>query len=322
MDVSVIVVTKNEAGNIGRCIESILADTKGLDVEITVVDSRSDDGTVQIAQRYPVTVALMGADALITSDAGRYVGTHLSKGRYLCYLDGDMIVIPGWMSMAIKILEEGDVQGVAGRLFNVLPGEELSIDHVDDYVLGLTDCFGGAGVYRGDLIRAVGPFNPHLWGEGERELGFRIRKAGAKLLRADIPMVYHMVKPRTVGEIDEKAGMFAGVGQIFRRYLGQEISLSLLKAHKQTFMEIVLTWLTLASPIVLLLLGYLWAALVAAGLVLLMLVGLVLLKGPRKTSLYIRARVMNSLHIIRGFFLGLPDPGKYVLSYVVLDRTT
>ncbi len=322
MDLSVIVVTKNEAANIGRCIESILADTQSLTAEIIVVDSRSDDGTVEIAQTYPVTVAQFTADALITSHAGRYVGTLLSTGRYLCYLDGDMIVIPGWIPAALAILKKGEVQGVAGRLFRVRPGEVPSMSHIDDYTMGLTHGFGGAGVYRGDLIRAVGPYNPHMRGEGEREMGFRLRRAGGKLLRVDIPMVYHMDKPRTVGEVDEKAGMFAGIGQIFRRYPTEEITLSLLKAHRLIFFEIAFVWFLLVSPIVLLILGYPMSASVVATLTLMAFIGLTLWKGAGKTALYIRSRIMNSIHIMRGLFLGLRDAKEYVPSYDIIRKAS
>lgn len=322
MDLSVIVVTKNEASNIGRCIESVLADTHGLTAEIIVVDSRSDDGTVEIAQKYPVTVAQFTADALITSHAGRYVGTLLSTGRYLCYLDGDMIVIPGWIPAALDVLGKGEVQGVAGRLFRVRPGEAPSMSHIDTYTMGLTHGFGGAGVYRADLIRTVGPYNPHMRGEGEREMGFRLRRAGAKLLRVDIPMVYHMDKPRTVGEVDEKAGMFAGIGQIFRRYPTEEISMSLLRAHRLIFFEIACVWLLLVSPILLLTLGYHLAASLVATLALMAFLGLTLWKGAGKTALYLRSRIMNSVHVVRGLFLGLRDATEYIPSYTIIRKAS
>jgi len=322
MDLSVIVVTKNEAANIGHCIESILADTQDLTSEIIVVDSRSDDETVEIARRYPVTVAQFRADALITSHAGRYVGTLLSTGRYLCYLDGDMIVIPGWMPAALAILKKGDVQGVAGRLFRVRPGEAPSMSHIDNYTMGLTHGFGGAGVYRGDLIRAVGPYNPFMRGEGEREMGFRLRQGGAKLLRVDIPMVYHMDKPRTVGEIDEKAGMFAGIGQILRRYPTEEITLSLLKAHKTVFLEIAFVWFLLVGPIVLLVPGYSLAAVAVASFGLLAFLGLTLWKGAGKTALYVRSHIMSSIHIVRGLFLGLREAKEYAPSYDIIRKTS
>jgi glycosyltransferase involved in cell wall biosynthesis len=318
MELSVIIVTKNEAANIAACIESVLADTKDLTTEVIVVDSRSDDATVDIARRYPVTVAQFRPEALMTSDAGRYVGTQISTGRCLCYVDGDMIMVPGWIPKAVELLENGGVAGVSGLLFRVYPGEGLSFEHRENDPLGYVHGFGGAGVYCGDAIRSVGPFNPFMRGEGERELGYRLRQTGAKLLRVEIPMVYHMEKPRTREEIDEKAGMFAGVGQILRRYPGREIFFSLLRSNKQRFAELVIGGLCVLTPVVFLALGNLLYAAIAIIPATVALIGLALWKGHRKTRLFLRSRIMNIVHIVRGVGLGLPDAREYPALYDVL----
>jgi len=51
LPVSVVVPTRNEAANIGRCLESV----RGCD-EVFVVDSQSTDGTVGIAESFSATV--------------------------------------------------------------------------------------------------------------------------------------------------------------------------------------------------------------------------------------------------------------------------
>lgn len=48
VDISIIVITKNEERNIGRCLKSVLP----LSAEIIVVDSLSDDRTVEIARTF------------------------------------------------------------------------------------------------------------------------------------------------------------------------------------------------------------------------------------------------------------------------------
>lgn len=52
-DISVVIITKNEERNIRRCLESV----KWAD-EIIVVDSYSDDRTVEIAKGYTDKVYL------------------------------------------------------------------------------------------------------------------------------------------------------------------------------------------------------------------------------------------------------------------------
>ena len=56
---SVVVKCHNEEGNIAACLDSVLAATAGLDVEVIVADALSADRTVEIARRYPVLIARM-----------------------------------------------------------------------------------------------------------------------------------------------------------------------------------------------------------------------------------------------------------------------
>src|SRR5215469_3560219 len=57
VELSVVLITKNQAWNIARLIESVLDATSSvLSKEIILVDSASTDQTVEIAGRYPVTI--------------------------------------------------------------------------------------------------------------------------------------------------------------------------------------------------------------------------------------------------------------------------
>jgi cellulose synthase/poly-beta-1,6-N-acetylglucosamine synthase-like glycosyltransferase len=55
--VSVVITTRNSAGTIGRCLDSLLPyQQEGLIEDVVLVDSHSTDGTPKIAGRYPVVV--------------------------------------------------------------------------------------------------------------------------------------------------------------------------------------------------------------------------------------------------------------------------
>ncbi len=49
MDLSVVVISRNEEAAIAACLKSLLAGTAGLETEIILVDSASTDRTVEIA---------------------------------------------------------------------------------------------------------------------------------------------------------------------------------------------------------------------------------------------------------------------------------
>jgi len=88
-DVSIIIPTLNEEINIANCIKAIKNQTfPQKRIEIIVVDCNSSDKTVDIARKY--------TNKVYTSDPGwsvqRNLGVEKSKGKYIYYLDADMIL--------------------------------------------------------------------------------------------------------------------------------------------------------------------------------------------------------------------------------------
>lgn len=88
VDVSVVITTKNEEENIGRCLHSIIYQSVAVR-EIIVVDNNSSDDTVEIASRYTSHVYQFGPER----SAQRNFGIKkCATGKYIMYLDADMIL--------------------------------------------------------------------------------------------------------------------------------------------------------------------------------------------------------------------------------------
>jgi len=115
---SVVVVTYNESEHIGSCLESVFeccGSVEGL--EVIVVDSNSTDDTVKRALAFPVTVYRITDDDHCTPSAGRYIGTQVSSGEHVLFVDGDMTLTPGWLPVATEFLDGNPgVAGVDGYL--------------------------------------------------------------------------------------------------------------------------------------------------------------------------------------------------------------
>lgn len=92
--VSIIITSKNEALNIGACLESITLQTYK-NIEIIVVDNHSSDKTKEIAKQYSITMLEKGPER----SAQRNFGAIKAKGQYLVFIDADMI-------LQTKIVEE------------------------------------------------------------------------------------------------------------------------------------------------------------------------------------------------------------------------
>jgi len=84
--VSVVITVYNGAAYLGEAIESALGQTQG-NVEVVVVDDGSDDGSDEVAQRYPVVFERSTQRGGI--GAARNLATSLATGEFLTYLDAD-----------------------------------------------------------------------------------------------------------------------------------------------------------------------------------------------------------------------------------------
>jgi glycosyltransferase involved in cell wall biosynthesis len=311
LELSVVVISKNEEATISRCIESVLEEIVDWKSEVILVDSASTDQTIEIALKYPIRIIQFMKGGLLSPSAGRYVGTIHSKGKYILFLDGDMILMRGWTKKVREYVEDGKIGGIDGDLFNVFPGEELNYSHKCEQSLGKVSCLGGAGMYRRDALEKSGTFNPFVRGEEERELGYRLNSHGFELLSTDIPMAYHLVKKRNVYEIGEKARYFAGIGQIFRKYFFKRISWDLVKSHARLFVEqaiLLVLFVGFLLPIFLMLLVPLF---IAVSLIFLLGLLLIKAKGKEKVYLFFRFRILALSNIIKGIILGIQDSKEY-----------
>ena len=101
--ISVIVPSFNAARWIGEALESVLA--QGIrDLQVLVVDDGSNDSTVAIAKSFD-GVTVVPVDHGGPSRA-RNIGTQLSTGAFVQYLDADDLLAPGKLERQRHVLEQ------------------------------------------------------------------------------------------------------------------------------------------------------------------------------------------------------------------------
>jgi len=98
--VSIIIASKNEAHNIGACIESITLQTYK-NKEVIIVDNHSSDKTKDIAKQYGITILDKGPER----SAQRNFGANKAKGKYLLFLDADMILTPKVVEECVRVVQ-------------------------------------------------------------------------------------------------------------------------------------------------------------------------------------------------------------------------
>jgi glycosyltransferase involved in cell wall biosynthesis len=226
---SVVVITKNQAWNIARLLQSVEHEISNLpQAEIVVADSASTDATTEIACEFPrVQIARLRPDQRLTPAAGRYVGFHHTRGDIILHMDGDTQLVPGWLRTAMQVLQDqGDVAGVSGICIEV-PKETTPLlatgdsEHGSRVVPYLT---GRVSLYRRSVLEEVGTFQPYLLAEEEPELGLRIRHAGYRLVELQQPAIFHRSdeEPETFSILIcrwQRSFLFAQ-GQILRHLYG------------------------------------------------------------------------------------------------------
>lgn len=105
-EVSIIVVGYNRVDKTKRCVESILEYTKGIDYELVLVDSGSEDGTLE----YYDSVSYHKKKVIhITKNLGAafaYSSLSLNDlGRFICIVQNDLIVTPHWLDNLLACIK-------------------------------------------------------------------------------------------------------------------------------------------------------------------------------------------------------------------------
>jgi len=115
MLVSIIILTKNEVQNIGRCLGGVFKQQHSFDLEVIVIDSSSTDGTLDVVNRYPVRIVEIKPDEFHHAGT-RNLGAALAKGEILVYLAGDAYPADSsWLSSLISNFSDEMVAAVYGR---------------------------------------------------------------------------------------------------------------------------------------------------------------------------------------------------------------
>ena len=96
MKISVLVIAHNEERHIGKCLESLMRQTKQPD-EIVLVAHNCTDKTEEIARTFPVTIVpLAGPRGIVHA---RLCGLARVSGDVILSLDGDSFAQPNWVEV-------------------------------------------------------------------------------------------------------------------------------------------------------------------------------------------------------------------------------
>jgi glycosyltransferase involved in cell wall biosynthesis len=230
VNLSIVIITRNEANNIARGVESALRAVRHqTDAEILLVDSASTDATVEIARQYPISIVRLPADWFLSVGAGRLIGMQYTRGEFVLHMDGDMELDPDWVDHSLAYMREHDDAGAVGGYYRnilMLDGQiigEQDVHHEPGSRNREVRYVGGAALYRRKAIEAMGGFQPYIRGEEGVYMSLGIRHAGYKVVQLPYLMSKHYcVPPQSMAYSRRRLhlDMWLGFGQVPRYYLG------------------------------------------------------------------------------------------------------
>ncbi len=224
---AVVVIARNEERHIANCLGALTIALRGFPhTRVIVVDSHSTDNTVKIAHTFPVEIYRYQGPPF-SAAAGRTVGFSYARSEYVLFIDGDCCIEPGWLEQGLSALEStlsaGVVYGERREVFeNTAEDAIRAAPKASEYGLG------GNGLYRSEVVRRAGGFNPFLPADEEAELLARIKALGFSELAIPHLMFTHYTPPKTtilgyLGRV--RRGLARGLGQTLRATLGQKLFL-------------------------------------------------------------------------------------------------
>ncbi|HSJ64608.1 MAG TPA: glycosyltransferase family 2 protein [Gemmatimonadaceae bacterium] len=218
--IAVVMLTLDQRETTLRALES-LGPSDLARVEVLVWDNGSADGTVEaVRARFPSVHVHHSAENLGVA-GGRNAGAALAienfQPDFLCFLDNDLVLTPGYLDALVSVLLDdpsvGQVQSklryldrpevlndgggcdITWWLGRTLPVGYEEIDRGQrDRVTECVSC-GGAMMVRTSVFQALGGFDMAFNPFGPEDLDFslRLQRAGHRALYVPAAMAYHAV---------------------------------------------------------------------------------------------------------------------------------
>lgn len=321
MTVSIIIKTLDDEKRIGRTIEAALAALPDGQGEIIVTDLGSRDRTTEIASGYPVRLAQIARPARFRSGAGSQLGYQYARHDFICMIEGDMEIDPGFLAEAIGFLERHPrTGGVTGHIETTGTSGN---GFVSDNRIGAVDQLAGGGLYRRRAVDAIDYMaDRNLHGYEELNLGIRLRSTGWKLHRLDRRFCRHHGRDARSRDLllqQVRTKEPFGIGELLRAATGKPYFYRLLRALPELGI-LALAWTFILASVVLLatLPGItLPALIIAAGLAL--AVGITSYRtGRLKTGLYaVIVRFLQAVALPVGYITPRRNPRSWIESRIL-----
>lgn len=198
--VSVIVLTKDEAANVGECLDAVLAQFHEGD-EVIVVDSASSDATVALVERYaairPDVVRMHAFPVNVSFGEARNAGIEMARSDIIVFVSADAIPREGWLDALRGAVVNADIvygrqQHAPPKMSAVTVSRGLRYHHFEKEGDVLPETFASNvnAAYRRFAFTTL-PFDADLPGSEDIAFARHARLAGLRIAYAQDAVVGH-----------------------------------------------------------------------------------------------------------------------------------
>jgi spore maturation protein CgeB len=209
-DVAVVIPAHNALGHTKQCVQSIIKNTT-TPVDLVLVDNGSTDGTASfmrdMCSREPLSFR-RNEGAAKAKNAGALVAMKNPDLKYVCFVDNDVVVSPGWVEAMSLLMDQNAQLGAIGPITNngpaaqnvssqyqALDAESMGqrLPERSPELLRAEEIGGFCMLVRTEVLKKVGLFDESfgLYGYDDADLCRRIRGAGHEIGIANRAYVIH-----------------------------------------------------------------------------------------------------------------------------------
>ena len=254
IDISIIIVSYNVKTFLHHCINSVKKASRGLNIELFVVDNHSIDGTGEMVQREFPEVRFIGNDENRGFGKANNQALKLSRGKYVLFLNPDTLIEENTLRVFLDFMDNNSNVGIAGPkilnsdgtlqlacrrsfpspsialpkllgLSNLFPKSKVfgkyNLTYLDPDESYAVDAISGSFMFcRGDLIRELGGFDEDFFMYGEDlDLCRRVQLKGLLVYYlADTTIIHHKGESSKSAPFDSLLAFYKAMDIFFRKH--------------------------------------------------------------------------------------------------------
>lgn len=197
--ISFIVIGRNEGWRLNRCFESIhkaVEQNVIKEYEVIYIDSRSTDGSVELAKKCGVD-KVFSITGTCNAAIARNIGAREAVGDVLFFIDGDMEILPDGLAKLYSVDKGIPYPFVSGNWINyhyrnpmscspetIEPKRTMKKDRYEILV-------GGLFLIERELWEKAGGMKTNMRRSQDWEFAIRVARRGVPLLRKNIMLAKH-----------------------------------------------------------------------------------------------------------------------------------